>query len=189
MKSYKGNIWTDTKSDGMVDIGFTQMFIHQKMMECFHVLQADAVNLNEKGPMLVIETNDGLENLRSPVTGKIIFFNTKARNFPDQLTEDDVILSVLPKGVLLPKTAKKEVKSAMDDWPDPFVEIEDIQREWAPLAPPQQAPGQVQAAPNGFERWNFQPGGFVNQANPVDAVQQRLNELANRVGVRRNGGR
>lgn len=97
-----------------VNIGFTRVFIDQKMMECFHVVQADVKNLMDKGPMLVIETNDGLESIKSPVTGTVRYFNPKARNFPDRLTEEDIIITVLPKGIVVAgaeKVLAKKVKT------------------------------------------------------------------------------
>jgi len=139
MKKNIGFVWTEEKSDGRVNIGFTRAFIDSKLMECFACVQADAFNLFEGGPMLVIETNDGLESLKSPITGTITNFNAKARNFPDRLTEDDVILTVLPKGVVLPAKAKtkkvtlqetlERFPNAQGDWLRVLNEVENRNRE------------------------------------------------------------
>ena len=108
MKEYKEHIWIDTNKDGTVCVGLTQNFIETKLQECFHIMQADAQYLKKDGPMLVVETNDGLSSLKSPVTGRIIGFNDRARNFPDKLKEEDAILTILPDGVKLPATKVKE---------------------------------------------------------------------------------
>lgn len=110
MKTFNGNLWTETDKVGTVSIGLRQSYLEEKMQECFHILQADALNLKRGGPMMVIETNDGLESLKSPLTGRITFFNDKARNFPDRLVEDDVIFTVLPEGVKPVEVKKKAAK-------------------------------------------------------------------------------
>jgi glycine cleavage system H lipoate-binding protein len=114
MKEYSGGLWTETAPSGVVRLGFSKVFIEQKLGECFHVMQADSKNVKEGEPLLVLETNDGLESLKSPITGTILHFNSKARNFPDRLTEEDNILEVLPEGVKAPKPDKKE--KIITDW-------------------------------------------------------------------------
>jgi hypothetical protein len=104
------NIWTEDEKDGLVKVGFTRRFIDNVLMECFHIVQADIKNLYEGGPMLVVETNDGLESIKSPYTGTVHYFNPKARNFPDRLTEEDTIMTILPKGIVLPERKKAAVK-------------------------------------------------------------------------------
>jgi len=119
MKTFSGNIWQETDKAGVVSIGLRQTYLEEKMQECFHILQADAINLKKGGPMMVIETNDGLESLKSPLTGRITFFNDKARNFPDRLVEDDVIFTVLPEGVKAVEVKRKAVtKPKFVDWYD-----------------------------------------------------------------------
>lgn len=119
MKTFSGNVWTETDKVGVVSIGLRQSYLEEKMQECFHILQADALNLKRGGPMMVIETNDGLESLKSPLTGRITFFNDKARNFPDRLVEDDVIFTVLPEGVKPVEVKKKAIpKPKFVDWYD-----------------------------------------------------------------------
>lgn len=109
MKEYRDEFWYETNKDGTVSIGFTTDFIRKKMPECFHILQADTKNLKENDPMLVLETNDSLESIKSPVTGRVKWFNSNARNFPDQIKESDVILTVEPPGI------KKEVPPSQFD--------------------------------------------------------------------------
>jgi glycine cleavage system H lipoate-binding protein len=103
MKQVSGNLWFTTEKDE-TRIGFTRSFIAERLSECFHVLPADTKNVKEKGPLLVLETNDGLEPVCSPVTGRLTYFNEKARNFPDRLTEEDCIVSLSSKE--LKKVAK-----------------------------------------------------------------------------------
>jgi len=112
VKTFSGNIWQETDKAGVVSIGLRQTYLEEKMQECFHILQADAQHLKKGGPMMVIETNDGLESLKSPLTGRITFFNDKARNFPDRLVEDDVIFTVLPEGVKPVEVKRKAAPKA-----------------------------------------------------------------------------
>lgn len=106
MKQVSGNLWFTTEKDE-TRIGFTRSFIAERLSECFHVLPADTKNVKEKGPLLVLETNDGLEPVCSPVTGRLTYFNEKARNFPDRLTEEDCIVSLSSKE--LTKISKRMV--------------------------------------------------------------------------------
>ena len=76
------------------------------------MLPADASEVREKGPLLVLETNDGLQSIKTPVAGKVAYFNPKARNFPDKLTDSDTIVTLFPKGyVAPPKAAQKKVNN------------------------------------------------------------------------------
>lgn len=106
MKEFIGNIWTEAGSDGRVKMGFSRRFIEERLGECFHVMQADIKSVKKGEPLLVIETNDGLESLKSPLSGNILVFNAKARNFPDRLVEEDCILEILPEGMKLPVKEK-----------------------------------------------------------------------------------
>jgi len=99
MKQVQGDIWIDEQEDGTINIGFVQAFINRKMNECFHVLQADTRRVEQEGAMLVIETNDALESIKAPITGQVSYFNSKARNFPDRLTQEDIILTLVPPNV------------------------------------------------------------------------------------------
>lgn len=128
MKEFFGNVWTEAESDGHIRIGFSRRFIEDRLSECFHVMPADTKALRKGGPMLVIETNDGLESLKSPITGSILVFNEKARNFPDRLTEEDDILQVCPEGVSLPiykETAFRwDEESIPAGVPSPIIDFE-----------------------------------------------------------------
>lgn len=132
MKEFIGDLWMDRAEDGRVKIGFARRFIEDRMGECFHVMQADTRNVKKGGPLLVIETNDGLRPVKSPLTGSILFFNHNARNFPDKLVEDDCILEVLPEGVKLPSVTVKKAKAPTNNWANGGV-LGDL---WADNQPP-----------------------------------------------------
>lgn len=112
MKKYQGNIWTEELAGGTINIGFTQQFITETLGECFHITQSNLFLLAEGKPMLTIETNDGLKVVRAPVTGTVLSFSDQARDFPDRIVENDVILTVLPKGVKVPVATKSEVEAS-----------------------------------------------------------------------------
>lgn len=95
-----GSIWVQTNKDGTMSVGLTADFIRNKMGECFHIMQADKDDVIENQPMLVLETNDGLESVRSPITGRVLSFNRKAVDFPDKLNETESILTIMPAGVV-----------------------------------------------------------------------------------------
>jgi Glycine cleavage H-protein len=128
MKTIIGNIWTEVKESGLVKVGFTQQFIEQRLGECFHVMQADVRQVKKGEPMLVIETTDGLESLKAPLSGSIHFFNVKARNFPDRLNEEDLIMELLPDGVVLPVVKKKKVI-------DKFAFLNDLESDLFQITP------------------------------------------------------
>lgn len=108
MKKTIGNIWYEEK-DYRVSVGFTQECLNEKLQECFHVIPAEVYAVKARSPLMVLETNDGLESIHSPVAGKIRFFSDKARNFPDRLTTEDVVVEIdLPK----PEVKKGAVKKA-----------------------------------------------------------------------------
>lgn len=121
MKQYLKDIWTEEVKDGTINIGFTQQFIDQNMNECFHVIQADTKQVTKDGPLLVLETNSCLESIKAPITGHVHFFNQKALNFPDKLTEADVIIT------LSSTEKKKEVKPRQEVYQHIFEEWEAIQ--------------------------------------------------------------
>lgn len=124
MKTFNGNIWTETDDRGVVKIGFSRAYIEQQLGECFHVMQADRRVARQGQPIMVLETNDGTSRIKSPLNGRIIKFNNKAMDFPDRLSEDDVILEVLPDGVKLPETKAKpkvEYKTWVNN--DMFVQV------------------------------------------------------------------
>lgn len=118
MKQNHGFIWSEEHKDKTITIGFTNDAINTKLQETFHVLPADLKEVREKGPLLVLETNDGLLSIKAPFAGRLSYFNPKARNFPDRITETDTIVTILPKGVEPPK--KEEVKTV---YPTGFVQV------------------------------------------------------------------
>jgi glycine cleavage system H lipoate-binding protein len=110
VKMVYGDIWAVTEPNGQVSIGFTQQFIEEKLNECFHVLPAETKKVGNKSPLMVLETNDGLQSIKSPVAGEVVFFSDKARNFPDRLKEDDIVITVFLEGKKKP--AKSSTKRA-----------------------------------------------------------------------------
>ncbi len=112
-KVYMDDIWFQD-GKGTIDIGFTQLFIDRMMGECYHITQASAVLMTKDRAMLTIETNEGLKVIRSPVTGTVAYFNTHARDFPDRLTEDSVVISIKPKPVVV---AAEKVKGVTKKYP------------------------------------------------------------------------
>jgi hypothetical protein len=136
MKEFVGNIWTETDKRGVVQLGFARKYIDEVLGECFHVIPADTRQARKGQPLMVLETNDGTERIKSPLSGTILVFADKAKNFPDRLTEEDVICEVLPEGVKLDRVVQKN-KIVYDD---PFADADvDQRRFWANL--------QNQAAP------------------------------------------
>lgn len=87
-------IWMNKKPNGQVDIGFQQKYISEHLQEAFHILPANHSKIESGTPMMVVESNDGLENIRSPFDGRFVNFSDKARNFPDRLKETDVVLTL-----------------------------------------------------------------------------------------------
>lgn len=167
MKTFvDSSIWTERDARGVDLIGFRQSYIDQVLGECFHVVQADTKKARKGSPLMVLETNDGTNRVRSPVTGTIIRFSDKARNFPDRLTEDDVIVEVLPEGAILPTSAKVRANS------EPMIE----QAVVRPLINMNVGPFANQQAINGFE-WGQQGGVQANRVREVPANQEELRRL------------
>lgn len=126
MKTDHNLVWSEVHADKSITIGFTKKCIEERLPECFHVLVADANSVRSAGPMLVLETNDGLESIKSPFTGKISYFNSKARNYPDKLTETDTILTILPPGVEKAKPVEVKKPKVVGDWQMQQVQFRDI---------------------------------------------------------------
>ena len=122
-KEFAGDLWMEQQTDGRVRLGFRKHFIDARCGECFHIMQADVQQVKKGGPLFVLESNDGLTPVKSPLAGKILYFNTKARNFPDRLIEEDVLLEILPEGVKLKQEEKSKATKVKEDyvqWGDPF---------------------------------------------------------------------
>ena len=106
MKTYHDMIWSE-ENQGVVSIGFTQAFIDGVLTECFHITQSGSILATKGKPMLTIETNEGLKTIKAPVTGTITHFSQDARDFPDCIREDNVIVQIkLKSNVVMPTVAK-----------------------------------------------------------------------------------
>jgi glycine cleavage system H lipoate-binding protein len=97
-------IWVESDGGEHVKIGFTRDFL-QQLDQCWHILPANNSRFKKQMPLMTVETNDGLVSILSPVTGYLQNFDRKAQDFPDKLTEEDVILSI---NVAEKKAVKKE---------------------------------------------------------------------------------
>lgn len=201
MKTDLGKIWYETDERGVWKVGFTRRYIEQKLGECFHVMQADIKQAQVGLPLLVLETNDGIERIKSPVTGTVLEFNARARDFPDRLTDEETIVQILPKGVTLPKVETKKSKS-VDTIPLDFNE-----RIWNDLTQAAQAvpqPGQPVRIWEDFQQAVAPPPppitrgineGIHQQLNRRREEVERLQQTAQRGATRRrnnpnnNGGR
>jgi glycine cleavage system H lipoate-binding protein len=94
----KNQIWFE-KQDQVTNIGFTRDFINS-LDQCWHILPANMERFREKAPLLTVETNDALVSILSPVTGTFLEFTNKAQDFPNKLTEADVVIKVADRNVV-----------------------------------------------------------------------------------------
>jgi glycine cleavage system H lipoate-binding protein len=86
-------IWTLVEGN-YTKVGFEKDFLKQ-MEQCWHIMPAQARGvLKAKHPLLVVETNDEVISIPSPVEGIIEMFSDKARNFPEKITEKDTIIII-----------------------------------------------------------------------------------------------
>ncbi len=90
------DIWYVTKNN-KVTVGFMSDFL-KKMTDCWHISPVGK-SVDKESPLMVLEMGDELLSIMSPSKGLIESFNTKAQNFPEQLTEDDVICVINENGV------------------------------------------------------------------------------------------
>jgi hypothetical protein len=90
--NHKNQIWFE-QQDNVVKVGFTKSFL-EKLEQCWHILPANMGRFREHSPLMVIETNDALISVKSPVSANFSQWSDKAQNFPDQLTEEDVVLEM-----------------------------------------------------------------------------------------------
>jgi glycine cleavage system H lipoate-binding protein len=118
-KQYRGEIWFQEEK-GTVNIGFTKEFIQTVLTECYHITQAAFVLLVKDRPMLTIETNEGLKVIRSPVNGTVTFFSTDARDFPDRLTEDTIVVSIKPKQQVVMSASKRKLTEKEVRYPNNY---------------------------------------------------------------------
>ncbi len=97
----KNQIWYE--QDGKyVRMGLTRSFL-DTLDECWHILPSNMTAIKMKAPLLTIESNDGLISLLSPVTGNLSNWDSKAANFPEKLTEEDVIVTLSSEAVEDPR--------------------------------------------------------------------------------------
>lgn len=88
----KNQIWFE-RTNNVVAIGFTQAFL-DGLDQCWHILPANLTRFREKAPLMVVETNDNLISIMSPVTAHFAQWADKAQNFPYMLNENDVVLEM-----------------------------------------------------------------------------------------------
>jgi glycine cleavage system H lipoate-binding protein len=96
----KNQIWFE-KQEQVTTIGFTQTFLNS-LDQCWHILPANTEKFREKSPLLTVETNDALVSILSPVSGSFLEFTAKAQNFPNKLTEGDVIIKLSDRAPVRP---------------------------------------------------------------------------------------
>lgn len=89
----KNQIWFEQNEQGVTRIGFTRSFL-DGMDQCWHILPAGRGKFREKSPLMVVETNDSLISILAPIAGNFGEWSTKAQNFPNKLTEDDVVIEL-----------------------------------------------------------------------------------------------
>jgi len=101
------SIWYETEGE-VTKVGFTPQFL-EKLQECFHIVPGKRKTfVRENGPLMALETNEGLFSITSPVKGVITFFEDKAMNFPEKLTTEDVVVLLQDKPVVEKKKAAKQ---------------------------------------------------------------------------------
>lgn len=165
--SKDGRTWFQKNKEGKTEIGFTNDFLRD-LDECWHIMAGatSKVAIKEAQPLCSVETNDGLFSVASPVSGVISFFNTKAMNFPDKITSEEVIAVVAEKA--------EEERDALTIALDHLRQMEAMEAEMPVRAEapqprhrlqPRQArqfvgiPGQPAQAPID---WNAQPLNFFD---------------------------
>lgn len=84
-------IWYQQDGE-QIKIGLTRSFL-DTLDECWHILPGGR-SVKAKAPLMTVETNDSLVSILSPVAGNLFNWNERATNFPDKLTEDDVVLTL-----------------------------------------------------------------------------------------------
>lgn len=128
-------IWF-TNDKGRVQIGFTRSFL-DSLDECWNILPAHTKKFKAKAPLLTVETNDALISIMSPVTGTLYNYDTKMRDFPDQLTEESIIMELRSDNL-------EGEKPVIDVHPiDAILQAHGLNRP-APVAPPRGAYANVQ---------------------------------------------
>ncbi len=99
-------IWYEQEGR-QIKVGLTSDFLNQ-LDECWHILPAHSHHIKEKSPLLTVETNDGLMSILSPVSGNVLRWETRATNFPDKLTSNDIILVLTSENLEVKPKAVRE---------------------------------------------------------------------------------
>lgn len=108
MTNSLNQLWYQKDGD-VFNMGLTRNFL-ESLDECWHILPTNTSRVKEKSPLFTIETNDSLLSILSPVAGNFLNWNDRATNFPDKLTEADVIIKLSTKEI-----AKPEPLTGLDD--------------------------------------------------------------------------
>lgn len=152
--------WWETNGN-KTSVGFTPMML-EKMQECFHIVPGKQRGpVREKGPLMSVECLEGLFSIPSPVSGMITFFEPKAMNFPDQLTEEDTVCII---------TDTKEVakpKETATMWVD----------EFAPLPNWDAQPARGRVRPQPAQAFEGPPQAPVPRLRTEQDVNRRLMDL------------
>ena len=113
--SKDGRLWVE-KRDTDYAVGFTRQFLGE-LEGCWHMLPAanTKTEIKEKQPLVAVETNDGLFSLPSPVSGIIAFFDNKAMNFPEKLTDEDIVCTIKDAAELkkVEETQRQQLEAAV----------------------------------------------------------------------------
>lgn len=89
----KNQIWY-LQNGEVVQLGFTKSFI-DSLDQCWHILPANTEQVKKKSPLFVVETSDAMISIMSPLEGYVRMYNEVAHDFPDQLTENTVIMELV----------------------------------------------------------------------------------------------
>lgn len=83
------------KDKGTIQVGFNKSFLRELSEgSCWHIMPANNRRVKEKLPLLTVESSDELVSIPSPVSANVYSFSDKARNFPEKLNEDDVVIEL-----------------------------------------------------------------------------------------------
>ena len=89
----KGQVWFEQEGN-RIKLGLTRNFLSTVLEECWHIIPAYREKIVKGAPLLTIETNDSLISVLSPVSGRVRGWEQRACDFPDQLSEDDTLITV-----------------------------------------------------------------------------------------------
>ncbi len=89
----KNQIWY-TQDGEVVKLGLTKSFI-DSLDQCWHILPANTEQVRKKSPLFVVETNDSMISIMSPLEGYVNMYNMDAQDFPDRLDENTVLMELV----------------------------------------------------------------------------------------------